>query len=305
MDPLYRALADGARILQETLRDWADARLDAAGLRDALPVGLSPAPAPVVQLALLSLAPGSPPEIGADFSLMGRWGSSETGHVDASTLVPSEWLAIGRGVRRACEHLVTAATPAPEPGVVPAPRLVPLEGLPAPLSTWFRDQPMMSPGVGWPDESWTVTQDGVPGARLPFLTWYPGFDLALSYAFGAQPGPLAGPALAVLATAAQSERTLRVKTPAIYVTEQIATLIRALATLPTAGGSPDLEELLDAATVGSLDIPLRVLPGDGQLRVRLATELPIARGPRLVPGSTLIRHTAPPRRQATRGRAGS
>ncbi len=305
MDPLYRALADGARILQETLRNWADQRLEGAGLTDALPVGLSPAPAPVVQLSLLSLAPGSPPEVGADFSLMGRWGSPESGDFDASAHVPGEWLAIGCAVRRTFEQLVTAATPDAEPGVVPRPRLIPLDGLPATLSTWFRDQPKLSVGAGWPEESWTVTRKGVPSARLPFLTWYPGFDLALSYSFQAEPGPLAGPALAVLATAAQSERRLRVPVPSVFVPDQISSLLGALGSVPAPEGARDLTELLEGASTPAVDIPLRVLPGDGQLRVCIATELPVARGPRLVPGATLLRRTAPPQRQASGGRAGS
>jgi hypothetical protein len=287
MSENLRALTDRILGLEHALVGWSRTALAGAGL--ALEVGTEAAPiASGLLLRARRVDPEKPPDVGLDFGLMGVWGSRDAG---GSGPVPAEWSAVGHAIRSRFEQLAAEQDESGEP--VPPPVPLALDRLPDALRSWYAAQPPPSPDAGgWPGQPW-LTDDG--RARLPYLSWYPGFNLAVEYDLVLVGGPAVSPAavFGVLATALRLEKSLPTALPETDVPPEVLALLSALGD----GGAEPLavapQEPMRVAL--TLESPA---PEDGGPGLRLGLRLPLLRGVSLRPASQLGWRTAPPQRSA-------
>ncbi len=285
MSDTYRALSERILGLEGALIDWTRSVLSGAGLD--LPVAAEQAEAQAgLRLRVRRVDPEKPPDVGLDFGLMGVWGSVDSA---GNGPVPAEWVHVGQTVRRRFEELAAEQDSSGEP--VPPPVPLALDRLPAPLRRWYSERPDPDGDVGgWPAQPW-LTDDG--RARLPYLSWYPGFNLSVEYDMVLQGRPPVSPAavFGVLATALRLERSLPTPLFETVVSADVSALLEALG---AGGGEPLIAAPQEPMRVA---VTLEASPDDdGGAALRVGLRLPLLRGVSLRPASQLAWRTAPPNR---------
>jgi hypothetical protein len=314
MDATYPAIARSIEGLQDHLSGWLGDLMDAASIGDLLPVVVGTVDPKKLSLVCLGTDAGKYPEVGADFSLMGRWGGGP-GSSGGSPLVPGAWRSLGQAMRLRLERLVidvTAAERELKENEVPRPRLLPLSSMPKALRAWYEAQPSgdeaHSAGGGWPTEPWVIDADNGPAGRLPYMSWHPGLNIGVRFAIitPLDAGALAAPALSVIGAAIQKERLLRLGEGAARWPDGLEGLVEALADVESNEGvdAPSLtDRWREASDQAPLDVSINVVPIAGaQLPARhgaglaISLDFPVAIGPRLLPASTPTFILPPPLR---------
>ncbi len=281
----YAALAERVQGLEDALVDWVASVLSHAELT----VGVERGPTETgVRVHPQRVLPERPPDVGIDYALMGMWGSDEP----AAGPVPAEWAAVGLAVRKRFEAMALEQSGS-EDLPPPAHPLDPAQ-LPQALARWYETQPAVHGSASWTEEPW-LTDSG--RARLPFLSWYPGFEVGLDYrvdAIGELPVSRAA-ILAVIATAMRLERVLSTPLPSASVPPPVVSLLAALNEdgdiVPAP--APDLQV--------SFNVESHAEPG-GEPWLGVSLRLPVLRGVRLRPSVAATLRTAPPKRPEAKAR---
>lgn len=282
MTDRYAALAARVQGLEDALVEWIASVLARAEIDVDVRAGGSGSDTGL-QLRPRRVSPEKPPDVGLDYGLMGSWG---TERAEPGGPVPMEWLEVGHAIRRRFEALTVEQDESDEP--LPPPRPLVLDRLPSALQHWYGSRSPAAGSDSFPDEPW-LTDDG--RARLPYLSWYPGFEVSLDYQVGLVGDPPVSTAatLAVLATAVRLERMLPTSLPSSDVSPDVSSLLEAL----------DDGESMTAAADAPLQVSFTVEPagpdeGPGLL---LSLRLPVLRGVTVRPGSQLGWRTAAPKRR--------